>query len=68
MPVVVLNLDDTVVTVLLFIAVLLPLGSSHALALPIHMRSVQSWAHSWSCVSEQKAACCESSCYRVQIQ
>lgn len=67
MPVALLNLDDAVATMLLFIAALFPLGSSRALALPIHMRFVQRRAPGWSCDSEQKAACCESSCYRVQI-
>lgn len=67
MPVALLSLDDALATMLLFTVALLPLGSSRALALPIHMRSVQSRAPSWSCGSEQEVACCESSCYRVQI-
>jgi len=55
MPVALLNLNDAAAT-MLFIAALLPLGSSHVFALPIHMRSVQSRAPSWSCGSEQRGS------------
>lgn len=44
MPVTLLNLDDAVTTALLLTAAFLPLGSSHVLACPIHMRSVRSRA------------------------
>lgn len=42
MPIVFLNVDDAVATMLLFIAILLPQGSSCSLAHPIHVRSLQS--------------------------
>lgn len=59
-PIVFLNLDDAVTTMFLFVATLLPQGFSHLVAHPIHMRSVQNWAPSWSCGSENSAAYCES--------